>query len=136
MAQSLGLALPDGVTVVDPHVAAERYVAPLAQLRRHRGWSEEMARDRLADPIMLGAMMLQQGEVDGMVAGAVHTTAATVRPALQVLGTKPGSRLVSSVFFMCLPDEVVIYGDCAINPRPDAETWPTLRSRARGRRGH
>jgi phosphate acetyltransferase len=120
LAQGLGLALPDGVTVVDPHATAERYVAPLAQLRRHRGWSEEMARDRLADPIMLGAMMLQQGEVDGMVAGAVHTTAATVRPALQALGTKPGSRLVSSVFFMCLPDEVIVYGDCAINPRPDA----------------
>jgi phosphate acetyltransferase len=120
LAQSLGLALPEGVTVVDPHAAAERYVVPLAQLRRHRGWSEEMARDRLSDPIMLGAMMLQQGEVDGMVAGAVQTTAATVRPALQVLGTKPGSRLVSSVFFMCLPDEVVVYGDCAINPRPDA----------------
>jgi len=121
LAQSLGLALPEGVTVVDPQAAAERYVAPLAELRRARGWSEEMARDRLSDPIMLGAMMLQQGEADGMVAGAVHTTAATVRPALQVLGTKPGSRLVSSVFFMCLPDEVVVYGDCAINRRPDAE---------------
>jgi phosphate acetyltransferase len=59
--------------------------------------------------------------VDGLVAGAAHTTAATVRPALQILGTKPGSRLVSSVFFMCLPDEVVVYGDCAINPQPSAE---------------
>ena len=121
LARSLGLRLPDGVTVVDPQAVAERYVAPLAQLRRHRGWTEEMARDHLADPIMVGTMMLQQGEVDGMVAGAVHTTAATVRPALQILGTRPGSRLVSSVFFMCLPDEVVVYGDCAINPRPDAE---------------
>jgi len=121
VAHSLGLQLPDGVTVVDPQAVAERYVAPLAELRRHRGWTEEMARESLADPIMLGTMMLQQGEVDGMVAGAGNTTAATVRPALQVLGTKPGSRLVSSVFFMCLPDEVVVYGDCAINPRPDAE---------------
>ena len=121
LARSLGLRLPAGVTVVDPQAAAERYVAPLAQLRRHKGWTEEMARDHLADPIMVGTMMLQQGEVDGMVAGAVHTTAATVRPALQILGTRPGSRLVSSVFFMCLPDEVVVYGDCAINPRPDAE---------------
>jgi len=121
LARSLGLRLPDGVTVVDPQAAAERYVAPLAQLRRHKGWTEEVARDHLADPIMVGTMMLQQGEVDGMVAGAVHTTAATVRPALQILGTRPGSRLVSSVFFMCLPDEVVVYGDCAINPRPDAE---------------
>jgi phosphate acetyltransferase len=121
LARSLGLRLPDGVTVVDPRAVAERYVPSLAQLRRHRGWTEEMAREQLADPIMVGTMMLQQGEVDGMVAGAVHTTSATVRPALQILGTKPGSRLVSSVFFMCLPDEVVLYGDCAINPQPDAE---------------
>jgi phosphate acetyltransferase len=121
LAHSLGLQLPDGVNVVDPQAVAERYVAPLAELRRHRGWTVDMAREHLADPIMVGTMMLQQGEVDGMVAGAVHTTAATVRPALQILGTKPNSRLVSSVFFMCLPDEVVVYGDCAINPRPDAE---------------
>jgi phosphate acetyltransferase len=120
-ARSLGLRLPDGVTVVDPQAVAERYVAPLIELRRHRGWSEQIARDHLADPIMVGTMMLQQGEVDGLVAGAFHTTAATVRPALQLLGTKPGSRLVSSVFFMCLPDEVVVYGDCAINPRPTSE---------------
>jgi phosphate acetyltransferase len=121
LARSLGLQLPDGVTVVEPQAVTERYVAPLAQLRRHRGWTEEMARDHLADPITVGTMMLQQSEVDGLVAGAVHTTAATVRPALQILGAKPGSRLVSSVFFMCLPDEVVVYGDCAINPQPDAE---------------
>jgi len=121
LARGLGLRLPDGVTVADPRAIAERYVAPLARLRRHRGWTQGIARDHLADPIMVGTMMLQQGEVDGMVAGAVHSTAATVRPALQILGTRPGSRLVSSVFFMCLPDEVVVYGDCAINPRPDAE---------------
>src|ERR1700729_2842294 len=119
--RSLGLHLPDGVTVVDPQAVAERYVAPLAAVRKHRGWTEEMARDHLTDPITVGTMMLQQGEVDGMVAGAVHTTSATVRPALQILGTRPGSRLVSSVFFMCLPDQVVVYGDCAINPRPNAE---------------
>jgi phosphate acetyltransferase len=121
LVRSLGLRLPDGVTVVDPRRVAERYVTPLAELRRHRGWTEEIAREHLADPIMVGTMMLQQGEVDGMVSGAVHTTAATIRPPLQILGTRPGSRLVSSVFFMCLPDEVVLYGDCAINPRPDAE---------------
>jgi phosphate acetyltransferase len=121
LARSLGLRLPDGVSVVDPESVAERYVAPLAQLRRHRGWTEEIAREHLGDPIVVGTMMLQQGEVDGMVAGAVHTTSATVRPALQILGTMPGSRLVSSVFFMCLPDEVVVYGDCAINPQPGAD---------------
>ena len=121
LARRLGLQLPDGVTVVDPQAVAERYVAPLARLRRHRGWTEEMAREHLADPVTVGTMMVWSGDVDGMVSGAVHTTAATVRPALQILGTRPGSRLVSSVFFMCLPDEVVIYGDCAINPQPDAE---------------
>jgi phosphate acetyltransferase len=121
VARSLGVQLPEGVTIVDPQAVAERYVGPLTELRRHRGWTEDIAREHLADPIMVATMMLKQGEVDGVVAGAVHTTAATVRPALQILGTKPGSRLVSSVFFMCLPDEVVVYGDCAINPRPDAE---------------
>ncbi len=121
LARNLGLTLPDGVTVIDPGSVAERYVAPLAELRRRRGWTEEMAREHLADPITVGTMMLRLGEVDGLVAGAAHTTAATVRPALQILGPKKGSRLVSSVFFMCLPDEVVIYGDCAVNPQPDAE---------------
>ena len=119
--RSLGLVLPSGIEVIDPEAIAERYVAPLVELRRHRGWSEQIARDRLTDAIWVGTMMLQQGEVDGLVAGAVHTTAETVRPALQILGTRPGTRLVSSVFFMCLPDEVVVYGDCAINPQPNAE---------------
>jgi phosphate acetyltransferase len=120
-ARQLGLRLPGGVTVVDPRTAAERYVAPLAELRRHKGWTEEVAREHLADPVTVGTMMLRRGEVDGLVSGAAHTTAATVRPALQIIGTKPGVRLVSSIFFMCLPDQVVIYGDCAINPQPSAE---------------
>src|SRR6185437_7232360 len=117
----LGLRLPDGVTVLDPQAVAERYVAPLAELRRHKGWTDEVAREHLADPVTVGTMMLQRGEVDGLVSGAVHTTASTIRPALQIIGPKPGARLVSSVLFMCLPDEVVVYGDCAINPQPDAE---------------
>ena len=119
--RSLGLRLPEGIIVTDPDAIAGRYVTQLAMLRRHRGWTEDVAREHLADPITVGTMMLWAGEVDGLVAGAAHTTAATVRPALQILGTKPGSRLVSSVFFMCLPDEVVVYGDCAINPQPSAE---------------
>lgn len=121
LARTLGLRLPEGVTVLDPEAIAERYVVPLVKLRRNRGWGEQIVRDRLVDPIMVGTMMLAQNEVDGLVAGALNTTAATVRPALQIVGTKPGSRLVSSVFFMCLPDEVIVYGDCAINPRPSAE---------------
>ena len=134
-ARHLGLRLPEGVSILDPRTVAERYVAPLAELRRAKGWTEEVAREQLGDPITVGTMMLRQGEVDGLVSGAVHTTAATVRPALQILGPKPGSRLVSSIFFMCLPDEVVIYGDCAINPSRTPRTWPTSPSRARHRRG-
>ena len=116
-----GCGCPTASRILDPRAVAERYVAPLAELRRHKGWTEDVAREHLADPITVGTMMLRQGEVDGLVSGAAHTTAATVRPALQILGTRPGSRLVSSIFFMCLPDEVVIYGDCAINPQPSAE---------------
>jgi len=117
----LGLRLPAGVTVLDPQAVAERYVAPLTELRRHKGWTEDVAREHLADPVTVGTMMLRLGEVDGLVSGAVHTTASTVRPALQIIGPRPGVRLVSSIIFMCLPDEVVVYGDCAINPQPDAE---------------
>ena len=120
-ASSLGVLLPSTVEVIDPVAVAERYVAPLAELRSKKGWTEEMARERLSDPIYVATMMLALDEVDGLVAGAEHTTANTVRPALQILGTRPGSKLVSSVFFMCLPDEVLVYGDCAINPQPTAE---------------
>jgi phosphate acetyltransferase len=120
-ARRLGLQLPAGVSVADPWLLAERYVAPLARLRQHRGWTEDVAREHLADPVTVGTMMLWEGAVDGLVAGAARTTAATVRPALQILGTREGCRLVSSVFFMCLPEEVVVYGDCAINPLPGAD---------------
>ncbi len=119
--RTLGLQLPPGVEVTDPAEVVEPYVLPLAQLRAHKGWTEEMARERLGDTITLGTMMLQRNEVDGLVAGAEHTTADTVRPALQLLGTADGASLVSSVFFMCLPDEVLVYGDCAINPNPTAD---------------
>jgi phosphate acetyltransferase len=121
VAAGLGLTLPAGVEVLDPAGLVEKYVDVLVEARKHKGLQPDVARDSLADPIWLGTTMLQAGHVDGLVAGAVHTTAATVRPALQVIRTKPGARLVSSVFFMCLPDDVVIYGDCAVNPDPDAE---------------
>jgi phosphate acetyltransferase len=117
----LGLDRPDGVSVADPADVGQHHVDALVAARRHRGMTPVAARELLADPIVLGTVMLAVGEVDGLVAGAVHTTADTVRPALQVLGTSPDAQLVSSVFFMCLPDEVVVYGDCAINPEPDAE---------------
>ncbi|MGZ5401443.1 MAG: phosphate acetyltransferase, partial [Nocardioides sp.] len=120
-AEALGLTIPDGLEVVDPAAVADRYVAALVEARRHKGMTPEIARNQLDDTITLGTMMLRLDEVDGVVAGAAHTTAATLRPALQLLGPAPGAELVSSVFFMCLPDEVVIYGDCAVNPDPNAE---------------
>ncbi len=120
-AEGLGLTLPTSLEVVDPSTVVERYVDPLVAARSRKGLTADAARDLLADPITVGTMMLHLDEVDGMVAGAAHTTAATIRPPLQVIGTAPGVSLVSSVFFMCLPDEVVLYGDCAINPDPDAE---------------
>jgi phosphate acetyltransferase len=119
-AARLGLKVPPGIEIIDPTEIDERYVQELVRARRHKGMTPEMALDQLGDPITLGTVMLRLDEVDGLVAGAVHTTAATLRPALQLLGTAPAAALVSSIFFMCLPDEVVIYGDCAVNPDPDA----------------
>ncbi|MEJ3715213.1 MAG: phosphate acyltransferase, partial [Escherichia coli] len=83
--------------------------------------TETVAREQLEDNVVLGTLMLEQDEVDGLVSGAVHTTANTIRPPLQLIKTAPGSSLVSSVFFMLLPEQVYVYGDCAINPDPTAE---------------
>jgi phosphate acetyltransferase len=80
----------------------------------------EVAEEELQDNVVLGTMMLKLGEVDGLVSGAVHTTANTIRPALQLIKTAPGAQLVSSIFFMCLPGQVLVYGDCAVNPNPEA----------------
>jgi phosphate acetyltransferase len=117
----LGLTLPRGVTIIDPASVAERYVDAYVERRRHKGATADIAREQLSDTVVLGTMMLALDEVDGLVAGAVHTTAHTLRPALQLIKTAPGAALVSSVFFMCLPDEVIVYGDCAVNPNPTAE---------------
>ncbi len=118
--RSLAITLPDGVEVIAPSSISGRYVERLAALRAHKGLTVAMAEERLTDAVTVGTMMLEGGEVDGLVSGAVHTTAATVRPALELIRVAKGARLVSSVFFMCLPDEVVVYGDCAINPDPSA----------------
>lgn len=114
------VVLPEGVEIVDPTDVLEDYVAPLVELRKHKGVAPRIARDELGDTMVLGTMMLAQGDVDGLVAGAINTTANTVRPALRLIKTAPGSTLVSSVFFMLLPDQVLVYGDCAVNPTPDA----------------
>src|SRR5690625_1281214 len=92
----------------------------MVALREHKGLTTQLAKSRLEDTVVLVTMMVAQGHVDGLVSGAVHTTANTIRPALQLIKTKPGASLVSSVFFMLLPEETVVYGDCAVNPMPDA----------------
>jgi phosphate acetyltransferase len=109
------------VELLDAAKVAPRYVEPLLEKRRAKGMTAELARSELADTIMIGTMMLSLGEADGLVSGAVHTTAHTIRPALQIIKTVPGCDLVSSVFFMCLPDQVLVFGDCAVNPNPTAE---------------
>ncbi|QUM91484.1 phosphate acetyltransferase [Moritella sp. 36] len=120
VAESQGIVLSDGVEIVDPVTCVEKFVAPMVELRKAKGLTEVVAREQLQDNVVLATMMLEQNEVDGLVSGAVHTTANTIRPALQLIKTAPGSNLVSSIFFMLLPDQVLVYGDCAINPDPNA----------------
>jgi phosphate acetyltransferase len=121
VAASQGVTLGQGVEIVDPENIREKYVPRLVELRKNKGMTEVIAREQLADNVVLGTMMLEANEVDGLVSGAVHTTANTIRPPLQLIKTAPGSSLVSSVFFMLMPDQVYIYGDCAINPDPNAQ---------------
>nr|BFE82907.1 hypothetical protein GCM10020093_055080 [Planobispora longispora] len=117
----LGLDLA-GAPVVDPLTSPLRdsFAEEYARLRAHKGISMERARDVVTDVNFFGTMMLHTGRVDGMVSGAAHTTAATILPAFQIIKTVPETSIVSSVFFMCLADKVLVYGDCAINPDPDA----------------
>ncbi|RKN09329.1 phosphate acetyltransferase [Streptomyces radicis] len=126
-AAELGLDLPafdDGgaLRVVDPVTSPlrERFAEVYARLRAHRGVSHELAHDVVADVSYFGTLMVREGLADGMVSGAAHSTAATIRPAFEVIKTSPGASIVSSVFFMCLADQVLVYGDCAVNPDPDA----------------
>ncbi|MFP4263101.1 MAG: phosphate acetyltransferase [Halomonas sp.] len=121
VARSRGIELPEGLEIVDPEGIRTRYVAPMVERRRGKV-NAITAEAQLQDNVVLGTMMLAEGEVDGLVSGAVHTTANTVRPAFQLIKTAPGYAQVSSVFFMLLPEQVVVYGDCAVNPDPDAET--------------
>ncbi len=120
VAADQNVTLNDRVEIVDPENSREKYVPRLVELRKSKGLTEDDARKLLADNVYLGTMMIEAGEVDGLVSGAVHTTANTIRPALQIIKTAPGNSIVSSVFFMLLPDQVLVYGDCAINPNPDA----------------
>ncbi|MFL1012022.1 phosphate acetyltransferase [Flavisericum labens] len=111
------------VNVVSPTKSPhfEDYVSTFYELRKHKNVNMDMARDAMSDVSYFGTMMIYKGHADGMVSGAVNTTQHTLRPALQFIKTKPGVNIVSSVFFMCLEDRVSIFGDCAINPNPNAE---------------
>lgn len=121
-ARALGLDL-GGSVLLSPHEPGhiQRYAQRYAELRAHKGVTVEMARDIVTDVSYFGTMMVLLGEADGMVSGARHTTAHTIRPALEVVKTVEGVSVVSSVFFMCLTDRVLVYGDCAVNPDPSAE---------------
>jgi phosphate acetyltransferase len=121
-AAQLGLDVT-AAELVDPHdePLRSRFAEEYAALRTHKGVTAEQAWDVVADPSYFGTMMVLDGLADGMVSGAIHTTAHTIRPALEVVKTAPGVTIVSSVFLMCLPDRVLVYGDCAVNPDPTAE---------------
>ncbi|MDD8057705.1 MULTISPECIES: phosphate acetyltransferase [Shewanella] len=121
VASQQDVVLGDGIEIIEPESVREKYVEPMLELRRSKGLTEVVAREQLEDNMVLGTMMLSENEVDGIVSGAVNTTAHTIRPPLQLIKTAPGSSLVSSIFFMLMPDQVLVYGDCAINPDPNAE---------------
>ncbi|GAD80338.1 phosphate acetyltransferase [Vibrio ezurae] len=121
VAAQQGVELGAGVEIIDSDAVRENYVARLVELRSKKGMTEVVAREKLQDSVFLGTMMLENGEVDGLVSGAVHTTANTIVPPFQIIKTAPDASIVSSIFFMLLPDQVLVYGDCAINPDPTAE---------------
>ncbi|PAU88426.1 phosphate acetyltransferase [Pseudomonas sp. WN033] len=121
VAKAQHITLPEGLQIIDPDSVRERYVEPMVELRKGRGLNAPMALQQLEDNVVLGTMMLALDEVDGLVSGAIHTTANTIRPAFQLIKTAPGYNLVSSIFFMLLPEQVLVYGDCAVNPDPNAE---------------
>ncbi|PVY78007.1 phosphate acetyltransferase [Tamilnaduibacter salinus] len=121
VARAQGLTLPAELEIMDPDEIRGRYIEPMVERRKHKGLAPDMAEAQLEDNVVLATMMVALDEADGLVSGAVHTTANTVRPALQLIKTHEAAKVVSSVFFMCLPEQVLVYGDCAINPDPNDE---------------
>lgn len=119
---SFGLKLRD-VDIIDPQHSGLLFEFSQAyyELRKHKNLTPAMAHDTMLDVSYFGTMMVHLGYADGMVSGAVHTTQHTIRPSFEIIKTKADCDLVSSVFFMCLEDKVLVYGDCAVNPNPDAK---------------
>lgn len=126
MAKNRDLTLPEGLEIIDPdNLDMSKYIAAVVERRKGKT-TAEVAAEYLKDTVYLGTIMLQLDEVDGLVSGAIHTTANTVRPAFQLIKTAPQYSLVSSVFFMLLPEQVVVYGDCAINLILMLKSWQRL----------
>ncbi|WP_159621474.1 phosphate acetyltransferase [Ruania rhizosphaerae] len=120
-ASELGLDLTAArvLSPKDPELR-ERFARTYAGLREHKGMTVERAREIVTDVSYFGTLMVYEGLADGMVSGARHTTAHTIKPSFETIKTAEGVSIVSSVFFMCLTDRVLVYGDCAVNPDPDA----------------
>lgn len=121
IAKTQGINLHNNITIINPKEIRENYVERLVYLRKDKGMTAEIARKKLKDNVVLGTMMLEKDEVDGLVSGAINTTANTIRPALQLIKTSKKNSLISSIFFMLFPKKVLIYGDCAININPTSE---------------
>ena len=127
LADLRGLDL-DRARIVDPEHSelTAGFAETLYTLRRHKGVTRDTANDMIRSPSYFGTMMVYTGEADGMVSGAIHTTQETIRPALQIIKTRPGIPIVSSLFFMSMAQQVLIYADCAINQDPDPEALATI----------
>ena len=126
-AARLGLDLT-AARIIDPKNSPlfEDFATKYAELRAHKGVSVKTAQERMEDPNYFATMLVHSGEADGMVSGAAHTTAETVRPALEIIKTVPGTSLVSSAFLMCMPDEVLAFADCAITVDPTVDQLATI----------
>jgi phosphate acetyltransferase len=120
--RELAVDLDDAI-VIDPATSENRelYAQTYAHLRAAKGITIDAARDIVTDPNYFATLMVEHGHADAMVSGAAHPTADTMRPAFEIIKTVPDVTVASSVFFMCLPEQVLVYGDCAINPDPDAQ---------------
>ncbi len=119
---NLGLQIED-VTIINPQDSPllDDYIQTYYELRKAKGVTLEQARDKMLDATYFGSMMVKKDDADGMVSGSINTTAHTIRPAFEFIKTKPGISSVSSVFFMCMKDRVLVFGDCAVNTNPTAE---------------